>query len=120
MKYFLSKALALLLLPILYSDHAAFAFSFPSRSQRIKTTEMKLTKNVVVIGNGMVGQRFMENMVETCRDSDDLQLITFCEESRAAYNRVRLTSYFENRKYKNLVYFNSNPHRVIKIFHLRH
>lgn len=51
-------------------------------------------KRVVVIGNGMVGQRFMENLLaldtaKTCT------IATFCEEPRAAYNRVKLTSYFD-------------------------
>jgi len=55
-------------------------------------------KRVVVIGNGMVGQRFMENLLEDAPDSEEsIQLATFCEEPRAAYNRVRLTSYFETR-----------------------
>jgi nitrite reductase (NADH) large subunit len=53
-------------------------------------------KRVVVIGNGMVGQRFMENLIDL--DTDKKCIIsTFCEEPRAAYNRVKLTSYFETR-----------------------
>lgn len=53
-------------------------------------------KKVVVIGNGMVGQRFMENFLKLDKNKDCI-LSTFCEEPRAAYNRVRLTSYFETR-----------------------
>lgn len=53
-------------------------------------------KKVVVIGNGMVGQRFMENLLEIDKDKDCI-ISTFCEEPRAAYNRVRLTSYFETK-----------------------
>lgn len=53
-------------------------------------------KRVVVIGNGMVGQRFMENLISL--DTEKKCIIsTFCEEPRAAYNRVKLTSYFETR-----------------------
>lgn len=52
---------------------------------------------VVVIGNGMVGQRFLENMLKLDPDQSRCQLTTFCEEPRAAYNRVKLTSYFETR-----------------------
>ena len=64
------------------------------------SSALAATKRVVVIGNGMVGQRFMENILDDLQDDDeneedDIQLITFCEEPRAAYNRVRLTSYFE-------------------------
>lgn len=53
-------------------------------------------KKVVVVGNGMVGQRFMENLISLDKNGQ-CQLATFCEEPRAAYNRVRLTSYFESR-----------------------
>lgn len=53
-------------------------------------------KRIVVIGNGMVGQRFMENLISL--DTEKKCIIsTFCEEPRAAYNRVKLTSYFETR-----------------------
>jgi hypothetical protein len=53
-------------------------------------------KRVVVIGNGMVGQRFMENLIDLDKDKE-CTISTFCEEPRAAYNRVKLTSYFETR-----------------------
>lgn len=52
-------------------------------------------KRVVVIGNGMVGQRFMENLLKHDEDRSKCIISTFCEEPRAAYNRVKLTSYFE-------------------------
>ena len=51
-------------------------------------------KRVVVIGNGMVGQRFMENLIKLDKDKT-CHISTFCEEPRAAYNRVKLTSFFE-------------------------
>jgi nitrite reductase (NADH) large subunit len=53
-------------------------------------------KRVVVIGNGMVGQRFMENLLKLDTNKDCI-ISTFCEEPRAAYNRVKLTSYFETK-----------------------
>ena len=62
-------------------------------------------KRIVVIGNGMVGQRFMENILKDEDVAEDVQLVTFCEEPRAAYNRVRLTSYFENRECEYLSSF---------------
>ena len=59
-------------------------------------------KNIVVIGNGMVGQRFCENLVE--RDTErQYRLITFCEEPRAAYDRVGLTSFFAHRDAEKLM-----------------
>ncbi len=53
-------------------------------------------KSVVVIGNGMVGHRFCERLVEYDVDRS-LQMVTFCEEPRPAYDRVNLTKYFEHR-----------------------
>ena len=59
-------------------------------------------RNVVVIGNGMVGQRFCEQLVE--RDTKrQFRLITFCEEPRAAYDRVGLTSFFAHRDAQKLM-----------------
>lgn len=49
---------------------------------------------LVVIGNGMVGQRFVEALRE--RDVDRRwQVTVFGEESRRAYDRVALSSYFD-------------------------
>jgi NAD(P)H-dependent nitrite reductase large subunit/NAD(P)H-dependent nitrite reductase small subunit len=53
-------------------------------------------KTVVVIGNGMVGQRFVEKLVEF-DTAHKYEIVTFCEEPRAAYDRVQLTKYFEHR-----------------------
>ena len=51
---------------------------------------------VVVIGNGPVGHRFCERLLEYDADRR-YRIVTFCEEPRPAYDRVRLTSYFEHR-----------------------
>ena len=59
-------------------------------------------RNVVVIGNGMVGLRFCEKLIEY----DTLhryQITTFCEEPRAAYDRVGLTSFFAHRDAQKLM-----------------
>jgi nitrite reductase (NADH) large subunit len=53
-------------------------------------------KNVVVIGNGMVGHRFCQCLVE-CDSNNHYAITTFCEEPRPAYNRVNLTKFFEYR-----------------------
>ena len=62
--------------------------------------EQPQKKRVVVVGNGMVGQRFMENLLNLNKDT--CTVATFCEEPRAAYNRVKLTSYFESLDPSNL------------------
>jgi nitrite reductase (NADH) large subunit len=61
----------------------------------------KQRKTVVVIGNGMVGQRFCERLAALDVERA-YQMVTFCEEPRAAYDRVNLTKYFEHRAAKKL------------------
>ena len=58
-------------------------------------------KTVVVIGNGMVGHRFCERLVEFDTERR-YQIVTFCEEPRPAYDRVNLTKYFEHRQAEKL------------------
>jgi nitrite reductase (NADH) large subunit len=59
-------------------------------------------KNIVVIGNGMVGQRFCEKLIKHDIERQ-YRLITFCEEPRAAYDRVGLTSFFAHRDAERLM-----------------
>jgi nitrite reductase (NADH) large subunit len=46
---------------------------------------------LVVIGNGMVGQRLLEQL--TAAPAPALEITVLCEEPRAAYDRVHLTSF---------------------------
>jgi len=62
----------------------------------------KSRKNVVVIGNGMVGHRFVEKLVEF-DSTKQYRIVTFCEESRPAYDRVGLTSFFAHRNADELM-----------------
>src|SRR5450631_3301237 len=59
-------------------------------------------QNVVVIGNGMVGHRFCERLVEYDTERQ-YRIVTFCEEPRAAYDRVGLTSFFAHRDAEKLM-----------------
>ena len=59
-------------------------------------------QNVVVIGNGMVGHRFCERLVEFDTERR-YRIVTFCEEPRAAYDRVGLTSFFAHRDAEKLM-----------------
>ncbi len=52
-------------------------------------------KKIVVVGNGMVGHKFIDTIVNS--PSNEYEIVTFCEESRLAYDRVQLTSYFEGK-----------------------
>jgi nitrite reductase (NADH) large subunit len=54
---------------------------------------------IAVIGNGMVGQRFLEQLVSRSRDCE---ITVFCEEPRPAYDRVQLTSFFSGKSAKDL------------------
>ncbi|NRA61088.1 MAG: nitrite reductase large subunit [Psychrobium sp.] len=49
-------------------------------------------QKIVVVGNGMVGHHFIDQLAKDF--SDDYQIVTFAEESRLAYDRVMLTSYY--------------------------
>jgi nitrite reductase (NADH) large subunit len=59
-------------------------------------------QTVVVIGNGMVGQRFCERLVEFDVERR-FRIVTFCEEPRSAYDRVGLTSFFAHRDAEKLM-----------------
>lgn len=51
------------------------------------------TPTIVLVGHGMVGQRFLEALAE--RDlTATHRVVVLCEEPRPAYDRVQLTSYF--------------------------
>jgi nitrite reductase (NADH) large subunit len=58
-------------------------------------------KNVVVIGNGMVGHKFLELMI-TGGHHLTHNLITFCEEPRLAYDRVNLSGFFTGKTAQDL------------------
>jgi len=60
------------------------------------------SQTVVVIGNGMVGHRFCEKLTEFDVDRR-FRIVTFCEEPRAAYDRVGLTSFFAHRDAEKLM-----------------
>ncbi len=70
----------------------------------------KKTETIVVIGNGMVGHRFCEKLVEF-DESRHYRIVTFCEEPRAAYDRVGLTSFFAHRDAEKLMLANLDWYR---------
>ena len=57
-------------------------------------------KKVVVIGNGMVGHKFIEYLV--AQKQDDVEVLTFSEEPSLAYDRVQLSSYFSGQSIEDL------------------
>ena len=55
----------------------------------------KLKQNLVIIGNGMVSARFCEHMVANGL-TRDYTITVLGDEVRPAYNRVKLSSYFQH------------------------
>jgi len=58
-------------------------------------------QRVVVVGNGMVGHKFIDNLVNDA-DADQYEIVTFSEEPRLAYDRVQLSSYFSGATAEDL------------------
>ncbi|HLU10726.1 MAG TPA: FAD-dependent oxidoreductase, partial [Oceanobacillus sp.] len=59
-----------------------------------------MPETIVVIGNGMVGHKFVELLLE--RDTR-YQVIIFGEEPRTAYDRVHLSDYFSDKTEADLL-----------------
>lgn len=51
-----------------------------------------MTEKIIVVGNGMVGHKFIDGVIASA--GDRYNVMTFTEESRLAYDRVYLSSYF--------------------------
>ena len=73
------------------------------------------TRQLVVIGNGMVGQRFLEELVAM---NQNFQITVFCEEPCPAYDRVQLSSWFsgatdEDLALTDLAFFERHGIRLI-------
>jgi nitrite reductase (NADH) large subunit len=66
-----------------------------------------IKQNLVVVGNGMVGHKFLERMVG--KDAQhSWNLITFCEEPRVAYDRVNLSGFFAGKTVADLTLVEPN------------
>ncbi|PQJ66653.1 nitrite reductase large subunit NirB [Photobacterium angustum] len=50
---------------------------------------------LAIIGNGMVGHRYIEELIDRS-DIKNYEVTVFCEEPRIAYDRVHLSSYFSH------------------------
>ena len=68
---------------------------------------MSSKKKLVVIGNGMVGHKFLQSMVNDEAYSD-YEITTFCEETRLAYDRVHLTAFFSGQTEEDLSLVETN------------
>ena len=62
---------------------------------------MQKQQSLVVIGNGMVGFKFIEKLTEA-NSTEQYQITTFCEEPIPAYDRVHLSDYFAGKSIQDL------------------
>lgn len=65
------------------------------------TATLGATPTIVLVGHGMVGQRFLEALAERGLTATH-RVVVLCEEPRPAYDRVALTSYFSGRSPEEL------------------
>ncbi len=59
-------------------------------------------QRIVVVGNGMVGHKFIENIL-AAPNASEYEVITFSEEPRLAYDRVQLSAYFSGSTAEDLM-----------------
>jgi nitrite reductase (NADH) large subunit len=57
-------------------------------------------QKLLVVGNGMVGQRLLESLLASAPDAFEISVL--CEEPRTAYDRVQLSSFFSGKTAEDL------------------
>ncbi|MGA4878951.1 nitrite reductase large subunit NirB [Streptomyces lydicamycinicus] len=70
--------------------------SMPPHPEATPAAAPGTTPTLVLIGHGMVGQRFLEELADR-GVTERTRVVVLCEEPRPAYDRVQLTSYFAGR-----------------------
>ena len=60
------------------------------------TSNPRVVPTIVLVGHGMVGQRFLEALAGRGLTATH-RVVVLCEDPRPAYDRVQLTSYFSGR-----------------------
>ena len=74
-------------------------------------------KRIIVVGNGMVGHHFIDQFIQQHK-LDEVQITTFSEEPRLAYDRVQLSAYFSGKTAADLMltsnqYYDDNGVRYV-------
>ncbi|MFJ3948850.1 nitrite reductase large subunit NirB [Streptomyces libani] len=75
--------------------------SMPPHPEATPAAAPGTTPTLVLIGHGMVGQRFLEELADR-GVTERNRVVVLCEEPRPAYDRVQLTSYFAGRSPEDL------------------
>lgn len=73
-----------------------------------------MRESLVVVGNGMVGHKFIELMVERGANKR-YDIIVFGEESRLAYDRVHLSEYFADKSADDLALATSQRYQELGV-----
>lgn len=69
-----------------------------------------MKETIIVIGNGMVGHKFIELML--AHDAAErYQIVTFCEERQVAYDRIHLSEYFSGKTSDDLALATADGYR---------
>ena len=63
---------------------------------------LETKQRLIVVGNGMVGHKYIETLIEH-PDYQNYQITTFSEEPRLAYDRVQLSAYFSGSTVEDLM-----------------
>ncbi|WP_111978916.1 nitrite reductase large subunit NirB [Algibacillus agarilyticus] len=63
---------------------------------------MATKQKIIVVGNGMVGHKFIDNLIHH-PDYENFEVVTFSEEPRLAYDRVGLSYYFAGKTADDLM-----------------
>ena len=58
---------------------------------------MSTTTNILVVGNGMVGHHFVEELIKLRASTEDYTITVLSAEPRLAYDRVHLSEFFGGR-----------------------
>jgi nitrite reductase (NADH) large subunit len=78
----------------------------------MKECQMKASQKILVIGNGMVGHHFVEQM----RQSDaEAEITVLCGEANLAYDRVYLSSFFDGKTVDDLALTTFENYKALNI-----
>jgi nitrite reductase (NADH) large subunit len=70
---------------------------------------------VIVVGNGMVGHQFVEQLSQ---QNQDMEITVLCAEPRLAYDRVHLSEYFSGKNAEDLAMTSPEYYTQLKVsFH---
>src|SRR5688572_14279407 len=67
-------------------------------------------QKILVVGNGMVGHKFIDNLLRNS-SAANYDIVTFAEEPRLAYDRVQMSSYFSGSTAADLMLTSEDYYR---------